>query len=605
MAAGDFAVKPQVMVLAHQGPAFLMETGPRFLIANEAAAQLVVALEGSAGLGEQQLQAGRLRLLAALARGEPVIVRLSLPRPEDPTTGPRSFDLMGVPIAAAPAVGESGPGLPRLLVLGIETTLERNLTRALVASRELFRDLVSCSADFAFETDASGAFVYASPKGFIGYSAHALNGRQAQSLILRSRGAASAEAMAEESPFLARRPMEDCEMWLRGPDGDRFCVRVSAVPVHDETGAWRGARGVCRDVTELRHREAEIARSVERERTVSLVVEAMRQEIDPDEILRATAEATLQATRADLCWVLTADAHGRLEPARRHWVRAGREGSSLDPGAEEGALAQIVQALEAAGPPRTMLEVSEGPVQGLAMTTTYRGARNGALVLFRAAPEGASSWPQGTRLIVESVSAQAGLATAQASHTRTLKTLARTDALTGLLNRHAFHDEVAQRLAQRAEEPVPGAFLYIDLDHFKEVNDRLGHAAGDALLASFARRLADRIRPGDLAARLGGDEFAVWLEGCPRAGAVSKARQICELAEALRLEDGAPEVLSVSVGISEVWPGQDLRPELWLARADTALLSVKGRGRNGWAVWDPDAPKTAARTPDMTEADGC
>lgn len=575
---GCLQVNPERIVRTYPGPALLLGESLGVLDSNAQARPITAALEADDQDGEA-VQGMRTKLRLAIEVGEPTLLRLALPREGDTTAGPRSFDLIALPAegAATPRSNERR----RILVLGAETSLERNLTRALVASRELFRDLVACSSDFAWETDSGGAFIYVSPKGAAGYTAHALNGRRAQNLILRSRGAGASDQ--DDNPFMTSAPIDGVEVWLRGAAGQRHCMVVSAVPLVDETGRWRGARGVCREVTELRLREAEVARAQERERLVSAVVDAMRREIESDEILAATAEATAHATMADMCWVLTADERGDFRAERRHWVNRRVEGATLGEGEEQAALEEGVAGLERAGD-GDLVEITCGGVQGLALATVYRGKRNGALVLFRAAPEGASAWPQATRYLIASIGVQAGIAIAQARNIRELKSLSRTDNLTGLLNRRAFVEEVRARVAEAGHGKAIGSVLYIDFDHFKQVNDTLGHGAGDALLKTFAGHLGTRIRPGDLASRLGGDEFCVWLDGASRTGAVAKAKVICALADILKRDLGAPPSFSISIGIAEMEPDGSESVEAVIARADAGLLKAKEAGRDGWVV---------------------
>src|SRR5207248_10380891 len=103
------------------------------------------------------------------------------------------------------------------------------------------------------------------------------------------------------------------------------------------------------------------------------------------------------------------------------------------------------------------------------------------------------------------------------------KTAAKTDALTGLANRRSFFQEAA-RLTQGGTRPI--ALLMIDLDHFKSVNDRFGHAMGDKVLKIFAETMVGHLRPTDIVGRLGGEEFAVLLPGASEVGAQTVAERL-------------------------------------------------------------------------------
>ncbi len=162
-----------------------------------------------------------------------------------------------------------------------------------------------------------------------------------------------------------------------------------------------------------------------------------------------------------------------------------------------------------------------------------------------------------------------------------IETDANFDALTALLNRAAFRRRVSAALACG----TGGAVLLVDLDRFKQVNDTMGHLAGDALLRSFASRLAAAVGDGAASARLGGDEFAVMLE--PGLSADDVAR-VCEAVVAsarvpLRFAEGMAHV-SASIGATLV--GDEACLDEVLRRADVALYAVKARGRDGYRLFD-------------------
>ena len=168
------------------------------------------------------------------------------------------------------------------------------------------------------------------------------------------------------------------------------------------------------------------------------------------------------------------------------------------------------------------------------------------------------------------------------------------DALTGLPNRTLFMDRLGHCLGCR--QPHGAAVLFIDLDHFKWVNDHLGHLAGDRLLKEAGHRLAGCLRPDDTLARLGGDEFAVLLDRVDSADtAIQVAERILEaLATPIRLEQG-PVTTSASIGIAlsrsseENKGGQEeaAQPDDLLRDADTAMYRAKALGRAGYALYDP------------------
>ena len=169
-----------------------------------------------------------------------------------------------------------------------------------------------------------------------------------------------------------------------------------------------------------------------------------------------------------------------------------------------------------------------------------------------------------------------------------LQYLADHDPLTGLFNRRRFFEELDRELAIAQRYSNDGALLSLDLDHFKYINDSLGHAKGDELLARVAGICRERLRDTDLVARLGGDEFAIIL---PRA----KEQQARDVAEGLltavrkeiRLEIGLQaRRVTVSIGIAPFWAGDGLTAVELLNEADIAMYDAKEAGRDTISTYD-------------------
>jgi len=155
---------------------------------------------------------------------------------------------------------------------------------------------------------------------------------------------------------------------------------------------------------------------------------------------------------------------------------------------------------------------------------------------------------------------------------RMLHSLSRTDALTGLPNRHALATDVASRL--RAADARPSALLVLDLDRFKEVNDSLGHEAGDRLIGRISARLTGALRAGDLLARLGGDEFAVHLHHADDKRATAMARRLRAVTARPIVIDGLSLEVGLSIGIAlSPEHGSDLSG--LLRKAEMAMYSAK------------------------------
>lgn len=178
------------------------------------------------------------------------------------------------------------------------------------------------------------------------------------------------------------------------------------------------------------------------------------------------------------------------------------------------------------------------------------------------------------------------VASVMASRERSLdamRHLAEHDALTGLLNRRAFFERVRHQLSRLIDQQQPAALLMIDMDHFKQINDRYGHAAGDAVLRSAARKLRDSLRGSDVCGRLGGEEFAVLIPRCTPALLERITSRIHQVPRHLpvTLDKGREAVFRLSVSIGATYcqgPSDDLTS--MLSRADQAMYAAKQGGRD-------------------------
>ncbi|MDF3834317.1 GGDEF domain-containing protein [Cupriavidus basilensis] len=155
-----------------------------------------------------------------------------------------------------------------------------------------------------------------------------------------------------------------------------------------------------------------------------------------------------------------------------------------------------------------------------------------------------------------------------------LRLAAQTDALTGVGNRRWFLERLPPR-------PLPGsAVAILDLDRFKEINDRFGHPAGDRVLTAFAKTVQGHLRKGDVFARYGGEEFVLFLPAVSAGRAMEIAERLRKRAEGLAIDiDGLPVRITVSIGIA--WVDTGTRPwEAWIQAADRACYAAKRAGRN-------------------------
>ncbi len=226
----------------------------------------------------------------------------------------------------------------------------------------------------------------------------------------------------------------------------------------------------------------------------------------------------------------------------------------------------------------------------LACSSTTRFGEHVVFALWRTA--GGRAWDVEDRTLVSSATGIIRVVLEHEAIQREMSRQARTDPLTGLLNRRAFLEEVMRRVDRLEREGLPGTLIYIDLDNFKNLNDRQGHEVGDEALKMVAMMLRDGVRPTDLVARLGGDEFALWLDGADHMTAAERADAMLRDAPS-RLAgffaDGGP-ALGLSIGIATRPAGSDEDLDGLTRRADMAMYDVKRTGRGAWRVAAQPAP---------------
>ena len=215
-------------------------------------------------------------------------------------------------------------------------------------------------------------------------------------------------------------------------------------------------------------------------------------------------------------------------------------------------------------------EASSLPRAGLIVPLRADGHSLGTLCAVTRSPERAFAPATGEAL--EALARRAGPAFANARRFEEIRRLADLDSLTGLHNRRSFHELLAREVARARRYERGLALIMLDLDDFKRVNDRIGHLAGDAVLAEVAERLRSVVRSTDLPARIGGDEFAVILpessheEAELLAGRIAKAVATEEIVNA--------GTLKISAGVAELGP-DDTATSLF-EHADNELYAVKG-----------------------------
>ena len=452
------------------------------------------------------------------------------------------------------------------------------LQAALLDSRERWRDMVLLAADFAFETDDSGRLVFVAPDDVLGWPAAMLLGQPAELLLADA-------SEAGFNPFRPQGAVRRRRGWLRAAGGQFVCMSFAAAPLYDAAGRIVGARGVGQDMTDQDNHDGAVAASLRRGELLHHILSTIREEVMAPRMMQTALTMIAAALGAEGCAVinLVGDLESGVGQRVLHAI-----GSSL-------ALIQetAVVLLERCGPDPAQVSAADGRRVLVCPGRTRFGERTG-FVLWRA--PGARDWEADERDLTEAATGIIRFILEHEAIQREMARQARTDLLTGLLNRRAFFEETDRRLERLEREGVPGTLIFVDLDHFKQLNDRHGHDAGDRALCRAAALLRDTVRPTDLVARFGGDEFALWLDGADEFTAAERAEAL-RLGAAKALADpeaGAPAsleeaesgpvVLGMSIGIATRWPGQNEEMAALIHRADQAMYEVKRNGRGHWRM---------------------
>jgi diguanylate cyclase (GGDEF)-like protein len=459
-------------------------------------------------------------------------------------------DLLLDPPAAVPA-----PGPPH-----------DSIRDALMESRQRWQKLVGLAADLAFEIDADGRFVFLMPDTVLGWPASSLIGKPSECLVGDDGTGATV------NPFRPLVEMRRHRAWLRRADGRLALIAVSATPIHDAAGQVAGARGIGMDMTDGDARASQIVGQLRRGQLLHHIVSRVGQETDADGMMDAALWALIHALGAEgaaVIGVLSAD--GPVEVLHE----CGPGASAVLDAAATLVASSTAEPNHATNPDGRLV---------LAVGCQTRFSTHAGLAVWRGAD--ARPWDREDTALAGAVAHVVRMILEYEALQQEVIHQARTDPLTGLLNRRAFIEGVHRDIARLDRADEPGTLMFVDMDAFKSVNDRLGHGMGDQVLVRLADMLRKLVRPSDLVTRLGGDEFAVWLSGADHMTAAERADHLCKTGP-IGLQEILPEAfprLGVSVGIATRRPGSTESFEELTRRADMAMYEMKRSGRHHWRV---------------------
>jgi len=463
------------------------------------------------------------------------------------------------------------PQAGRVLLVSRDTTLTDHITQALMDSRALLKELLDTAVDFSFEVDDQQRFRFVFPKEVYGIETEKLIGLEADKVFWpRGNG-------PSRNPFTSstEKTFDAVTIEIGGVKKD---VVFTVKPRLDETGQLSGVCGTCRDVSTRVEKDRQTRRDNVRLAVQQRITQILNASENAHELLESASRELVDVLRADQVWAVIRRKDVLVPVAVQG---GGEEILNLEEVWQQLAMTEgKIQAIESDGQNHLAIRLDRGGV-GIGMMIVGRDTE-------------VSPWSEQEERLLEQVADILTAAFGKAELIDRLSHLSGRDELTGLLNRRALREFVEQRLQHQCRTGDAGCLVFIDLDHFKEVNDTLGHKAGDEAIKLVADFLQQVIRPSDYAGRVGGDEFVLWIEDVSEDIAAEKARRLLEYMPKIREQLGNPSLgLGASVGICRSVPGEDLDFTVITDRADAALYKVKKSGRNDIAF--AQAPSESAR----------
>ena len=434
-----------------------------------------------------------------------------------------------------------------------ENLVERaHIVETLQSSEERYRNLVESTNDWVWETDENHVITYSCPKvkDILGYEPCEIMGKTLFELMLAEEAGGISVILDNFASF--RQPFTFIDNINLHKAGHQVTLESGGVPILDKDGEFRGYRGISRDISERKLVEDALRESEATLRGFfnSNAIQMSVIELDGDDFIFVMPNKQIAdyfGLNQEKMTGQSAREIGLSEDFIRHWVEVFR----------------------------------------------YFLANRETLTFEYEFPyKEREYWYKGSiSLIYDSISTRPRFSFAAVDITdrkkaeREVQQLAYFDSLTGLPNRALLNDRLNQILAQSMREGWLVGILFLDIDRFKCINDTQGHATGDKLLQSVAKRLQKRLRESDTVARLGGDEFVIVLSAVKHEQDISHVTQEVMNALSMPFEIGEQEIfISASIGIA-ISPLDGHDAGILLRNADTAMYVAKESGRNNYKFY--------------------
>ena len=491
-------------------------------------------------------------------------------------------------------------GKPLYYIRIVEDITERKQAREIMArERALLRTIIDALPDHIYVKDRDGSFLLAN-KAWL-----AVRGEKEQDIVGKtahdyfSREVAERMATQDLDIVTTGIPLLDVEQRmiikrLDGAHGPARWASTTKVPLRTATGEIIGTAGISRDITE---RKQSAACHAMEHAVTRLLAEAVTVSEAMPRIMQTMCQAMGWAYGAR--WALDKEGGGlsradywcatepEFDPADREmWVKVPRSGSGrlLRRAWIEKAATWLTHLHDDAPFRRKPSLVKLGWQSAYAFPILVDNQTIGIMEFF--GPDNREPDPALLQ-VTQAIGSQIGQFIQRKEAEDKVAFLAQFDIITDLPNRFLFTDRLDQMLAQSERNSWSVGILFVDLDHFKSVNDTHGHAAGDKLLRQVAMRIKECVRKGDTVGRLSGDEFTVMLSNLANIGdAGLVAQKIVESLSAPFDLDGPQTYISASIGIA-LYPSDGENADTLLKNADTAMYLAKDQGRNGYQFYLP------------------